>query len=199
MKFRELAIVGAFEFIPNVFPDDRGRFISPYQEATFVQAVGRPLFAVKQTNSTQSHAGVFRGIHFTRTPPGSAKYVYCSRGRVIDYLIDLRVGSPTFGQRDKVRLDADIGNAVYFCNGLGHAYLSLEDDTRMSYLVSREYVAANELSIRGYDGEFDLGIDLADHTVSERDTNAMTLGEARSRLLLPTYEQSLAADRAFFS
>lgn len=199
MKSRELAIAGTFEFTPNVFPDTRGIFISPYQEEAFIDAVGHALFPVKQTNSTQSKTHVFRGIHFTRTPPGTAKYVYCSRGRAIDFMVDLRVGSPTFGQWDEVHLDADLGNAVYFSHGLGHAYLSLEDDTRMSYLVSGGYVAEHELSIRGYEGPFDLGIDPGKHTLSDRDLTAMTFEEARARSLLPTYDEAVAADRSFMS
>lgn len=196
MKGSELKVPGAFEFIPDVFADSRGMFTSPFQQTAFIDAVGRPLFPVRQTNSTASKKNTFRGIHFTKTPPGSAKYVYCTRGQALDYLVDLRAGSPTFGAWDSVVLDADRGNAIYVPNGLGHAYLALTEDTRMTYLVSGEYVPDNELSIRGDDEKVGLGLRLDDYIVSDRDLRAMSLEDATTRRLLPPYDVSRAADGA---
>jgi epimerase EvaD len=96
MESRRLSVDGAFVFTPRVFPDDRGLFVSPFQESAFVDAVGGPLFPVAQTNHSRSRRGVVRGIHYTVTPPGTAKYVYCPRGRSLDIVVDIRVGSPTY-------------------------------------------------------------------------------------------------------
>ena len=136
MQVRELKISGAFEFTPSVFPDDRGLFVAPYQEAVFTAAVGHPL-RVAQTNHSESRRGVVRGIHYADTPPGQAKYVHCPRGRMLDVVVDLRVGSPTFGECDAVELSAGVFNSVYLPEGLGHALMALEDGTVVSSELDR--------------------------------------------------------------
>jgi epimerase EvaD len=188
MESRSLAVDGAFVFTPRVFPDDRGLFLSPYQESAFVAAVGRPLFPVAQTNHSRSRRGVVRGIHYTVTPPGSAKYVYCPRGRSLDIVVDIRVGSPTYGRWDSVLLDQDDFRAMYFPVGVGHAFVALTDDTVMSYLLSSEYVAENELALSPVDPELGLPIPTdVEPLMSERDTAAPTLAEAAAAGLLPEY------------
>ena len=97
MKVRELAVAGALEFTPNVFPDERGYFLSPFQGPAFSEATGNTHFPVAQTNHSRSKRGVVRGVHYTLTPPGCAKYVYCPKGSALDIVVDIRVGSPTFG------------------------------------------------------------------------------------------------------
>src|SRR5579885_1710214 len=126
MQTRALTIPDAFEFRPTAFPDDRGMFAAPYQEAAFSKAVGHPL-TVAQTNHSISRRGVIRGVHFADVPPGQAKYVYCPVGAVLDVVIDLRVGSPTFGAVDTVVLDDADRRAVFIPEGLGHAFCSLRE------------------------------------------------------------------------
>lgn len=188
MRHRELAVAGAYAFEPVVFGDERGTFVSPYQEKAFVAAVGRPLFPVAQVSRNVSRRGVVRGIHYTLTPPGTAKYVYCAGGRVLDLVVDLRVGSPTFARWDAVELAADTGRAVYFPPGVGHAFVALEDDSVVCYLLSAEYRAENELTLSVFDEE--IGVRLPDGPppiLSERDRTARTLGEAAACGLLPEY------------
>ncbi|MCY9556117.1 dTDP-4-dehydrorhamnose 3,5-epimerase family protein, partial [Paenibacillus apiarius] len=147
MQARALKVEGAVEFTPRVFPDDRGIFVSPFQETAFVEALGHPLFPVAQTNHSRSRKGVVRGAHFTLTPPGIAKYVYCARGKTIDFVVDIRVGSPTFGQFDQVLLDQEAFRAVYLPVGVAHAFAALEDDTVVSYMLSDGYVEAHEKAV----------------------------------------------------
>lgn len=188
MKVRELAIPGVFEFTPRVFPDERGVFVSPYQEAAFVKAVGHPL-TLAQTNHSRSKRGSVRGLHFADVPPGQAKYVYCPSGSLIDVVVDIRVGSPTFGMWDAVRLDPEDFRAVYVPEGVGHGFVALEDDTVISYLCSTPYNPPAEHGI----SPVDLALDLpwpADLPLllSEKDTAAPTLAEAESSGLLPLFE-----------
>ncbi|GAA4236136.1 epimerase EvaD [Streptosporangium album] len=198
MKSRSLAVEGAFEFTPQVFPDERGIFVSPFQEAAVVEALGHPLFPVAQTNHSNSKRGVLRGIHFTVTPPGTAKYVYCARGQAIDIIVDIRVGSPTFGQWDSALLDQESFRAMYFPPGVGHAFIALEDDTVMSYMLSSPYIAENELALSALDPAIGLlipeGLDLIQ---SERDTVAPTLAQAQAAGLLPEYQKCLEIEDAF--
>ena len=112
MQFRELAIPGVIEFIPRVFPDARGQFVAPFEQSSFVDATGHRL-GLAQSNHSVSRRGVIRGVHFSDVPPGQAKYVHCSRGALLDVAIDVRVGSPAFGQWVSVLLDSDVPRAVY--------------------------------------------------------------------------------------
>jgi dTDP-4-dehydrorhamnose 3,5-epimerase len=138
MRVRPLSISGAWEFTPQQFGDDRGRFLEWFRASEFTEAVGEPL-QLLQANCSVSAAGVLRGIHYTEDPPGQAKYVTCVRGAFFDVVVDLRPDSPTFGRWDGVLLDDVDRRAVYLSAGLGHAILSLEDESTVMYLCSLEY------------------------------------------------------------
>ncbi|MCS7477841.1 dTDP-4-dehydrorhamnose 3,5-epimerase family protein [Umezawaea endophytica] len=196
MQARHLAVEGAIEFTPRSFPDDRGLFLSPYQEEAFVKAHGGRLFPVAQTNHSMSKRGVVRGIHYTATPPGVAKYVYCARGKALDIVVDIRVGSPTFGRWDAVLMDQQDHRAMYFPVGVGHAFVALEDDTVMSYMISGTYVAEDELALSVLDPALGLPVDSGvDPILSDRDGVAITLAEAERQGLLPDYATSREIER----
>ncbi|MFB9428698.1 dTDP-4-dehydrorhamnose 3,5-epimerase family protein [Streptoalloteichus tenebrarius] len=192
MQVRELTISGAYEFTPPTFPDNRGMFTAPYQEPAFVAAVGHPL-RVAQTNHSVSRRGTIRGIHFADVPPGQAKYVYCPRGALLDVVVDVRVGSPTFGRWEAVRLDGAECRSLYLAEGLGHAFIALEDDTVMAYLCSEGYNPAAEHGTNPLDPALELPwpADL-EPVLSEKDRTAPTLAEAADAGLLPRYEDCLA-------
>lgn len=192
---RELAVPDSYEVSTDVFPDERGLFLNPFRGDVLAEAVGRPL-TVAQTNHSASRRGVVRGVHFALVPPGQAKYVYCARGAAFDVVVDIRVGSPTFGRHDVVRIDDRDFRAVYLAEGLGHMVVALEDDTVVSYLCSTGYDPAREKGISPSDPELDLpwptGVE---PVLSPRDLAAPTLSEAAERGLLPTYEEC----RAFYA
>ncbi|RKN11540.1 dTDP-4-dehydrorhamnose 3,5-epimerase family protein [Streptomyces radicis] len=198
MKARELAVAGALEFTPRVFDDERGLFVSPFQGDAFARAHDAPLFPVAQTNHSVSRRGVVRGVHYTLTPPGNAKYVYCARGAALDIVVDIRVGSPTFGKWDVVLMDQRHFRSMYFPVGVGHAFVALDDHTVMSYMLSEGYVPENELAIKALDPALGLPIpdDLGAPVLSARDTAAPTLAEARERGELPDYGRCLEIERA---
>ena len=110
-----------------------------------------------QANCSVSSAGTLRGIHFAQLPPSQAKYVTCLHGAALDVVVDLRVGSPTFGQWDSVLLDDVDRRAVYLPEGLGHAFMALEDHTVVTYLCSAPYAPGREHGIHPLDP--DVGID----------------------------------------
>ncbi|MEU6919070.1 dTDP-4-dehydrorhamnose 3,5-epimerase family protein [Streptomyces olindensis] len=195
MQIRKLKVEGAYEFTPRQFRDHRGLFVSPFQLEAFQQALGRPHFPVAQTNHSISRRGTVRGIHFTVTPPGTAKYVYCARGQALDIVVDLRVGSPTFMRWDAVEMDQVHFRASYFPVGVGHAFVALEDDTVMSYLLTGPYVAENELAVDIFDRELGVRIPAGLDTVqSERDAAALSFAAARAQGLLPDYAESAAVE-----
>lgn len=193
MEIRELAIAGAYEFTPKQFGDDRGVFLEWFKSSTFAEKVGRPL-DLKQANCSVSAAGVLRGIHFTDVPPGQAKYVTCVRGAFLDVVVDLRVGSPTFGKWDSVLIDDVDRRAVYLTEGLGHAILSLEDNSTVMYLCSVEYSPGLDHEVHPLDPA--LAIDwpttgrdgsTLDYVLSEKDSAAPSLAEAAEQGVLPTW------------
>jgi dTDP-4-dehydrorhamnose 3,5-epimerase len=136
---------------------------------------------------------VLRGVHFALVPPGQAKYVYCPAGKVLDVVVDVRVGSPTFGVHDAVVLDSEQPRAVYLSEGLGHAFVSLVDGSSVTYLVSTGYSPGREFGISPTDPALDLPwpADL-ELELSAKDRVAPTLEEAREQGLLPTMEQCSA-------
>ncbi|MFI9382171.1 dTDP-4-dehydrorhamnose 3,5-epimerase family protein [Kutzneria sp. NPDC052558] len=188
MKVRELAIEGALEFSPTVFADQRGLFVSPLQEPAFSDATGAPFRLARSFHST-SRRGVLRGIHFTTAPPGCAKYIHCARGRALNFVVDLREGSPSFGRWDAVDLDEVSYRAIYLTSGLGHAFVALEDDTDMVFLCTAPYRADDELSVNPLDPEIGLPVPAGlDPVRSDRDTVAPTLAQALADGLLPRFE-----------
>jgi dTDP-4-dehydrorhamnose 3,5-epimerase len=192
MQVRELAVRDAFEFVPQTFPDTRGVFVAPYQEEHFVKAVGHPM-RLAQANHSRSRRGTLRGLHFADVPPGQAKYVYCPRGSLLDLVVDIRVGSPTFGEWDAALLDPVSFRAVYLPEGVAHAFIALEDDTVISYLCTTGYNPAAEHGINPLDPE--LGLPWPDDlapVLSDKDAAAPMLATAESAGLLPLYSDCLA-------
>jgi dTDP-4-dehydrorhamnose 3,5-epimerase len=180
-----LTVPGAFVFRPTVFDDDRGSFREWYRQETVVAAVGRRL-DLAQANWSTSRRGVVRGLHYADVPPGQAKYVVCVRGAVLDVVVDLRVGSPTFGEHAAVRLGEAEPAAVYLAEGLGHAFCALTDDATVLYLCSTGYRPAAEHGVHPLDP--DLGLPWPADVVprlSPRDTAAPSLEQALAAGALP--------------
>ncbi|MFM9377013.1 dTDP-4-dehydrorhamnose 3,5-epimerase family protein [Gordonia sp. VNK21] len=194
MQVRPLAIDGAWEFVPTIHGDDRGSFLEAFTAASFEEAVGHPI-TVAQVNTSVSAAGVIRGIHFADVPPGQAKYVTCTVGAVLDVVVDLRVGSPTFGECDAVLLDDIDRKAIYLAEGLGHGFCALADDSVVTYLCSTGYNPAAEHGVDPLDPGLaidwpSVGRDGAPLTrlLSDKDRAAPSVLEAKERGLLPVYQ-----------
>lgn len=193
MQIEPLSIEGAWSITPKVHSDDRGSFLEWFGAPGFGEAVGHRL-DLAQANCSVSAAGVVRGIHFADVPPGQAKYVTCATGAVLDVIVDVRVGSPTFGQWTSVRLDDVDRRAVYISEGLGHGFCSLQDGSTVVYLCSQGYAPQREHEIHPLDPTLgiDWGLDGLPASLSPKDAAAATLAQARDRALLPDYEQCRA-------
>jgi dTDP-4-dehydrorhamnose 3,5-epimerase len=141
-----------------------------------------------------SARGTVRGIHFADVPPGQAKYVTCVAGAVLDVVVDIRVGSPTFGQWESVRLDTVERRAVYLSEGLGHGFCALEDGSTVVYLCSEGYAPQREHEVHPLDPGIgiDWGLPVAELRLSDKDSAAPTLAEARESGLLPSYDECVA-------
>lgn len=197
MDYRELKIPGAWEITPRQFGDHRGVFLEWFKEPGFSDAVGRTL-DLQQANCSVSAAGVLRGIHFADVPPGQAKYVTCAKGAVLDVVVDLRAGSPTFGQWDSVLLDDVDRRAIFVSEGLGHAFLSLEDGSTVMYLCSTGYNPEREHEVSPLDPGIGIDWPVAGRdgtplqwALSDKDLAAPTLRQALDAGLLPVYREGI--------
>ncbi|SCG49704.1 dTDP-4-dehydrorhamnose 3,5-epimerase [Micromonospora echinaurantiaca] len=186
MKIRPLGIEGAWEITPQQHGDPRGLFMEWYRFDRLAEAVGHPL-RLAQGNLSVSARGVVRGIHFADVPPGQAKYVTCVRGAVLDVVVDLRVGSPTFGRWEGVRLDDVDRRAVYLSEGLGHGFCALTDDATLSYLCSTTYNPTGEHAVHPLDPDLGIEWPVDEPQLSARDAAAPSLARARESGLLPDH------------
>ncbi|HEY7224112.1 MAG TPA: dTDP-4-dehydrorhamnose 3,5-epimerase family protein [Micromonosporaceae bacterium] len=186
MTIRPLGIEGAWELTPEQHGDPRGRFLEWYRFDVVAAEVGHPL-RLAQANLSVSAAGAVRGIHFTDVPPGQAKYVTCARGAVLDVVVDVRVGSPTFGRWESVVLDDVERRCVYVPEGLGHGYCALSDDATCVYLCSETFKPAAEHGINPLDPDLAIAWPVGAPVLSPRDAAAPSLAQAADLGLLPDY------------
>ena len=198
MIVRPLSVPGSFEVTPAQHGDDRGVFLEWFKAPLFGETVGHP-FNLAQANCSVSSAGTLRGIHFAQLPPSQAKFVTCVHGAALDVVVDLRVGSPAFGQWDSVLLDDVDRRAIYLPEGVGHAFMALEDHTVITYLCSAPYAPGREHGVHPLDPE--IGIDWPTSArdgsplaplLSPKDEAAPTLAEIRDMGLLATYDEARA-------
>ncbi|ARF53243.1 dTDP-4-dehydrorhamnose 3,5-epimerase [Streptomyces gilvosporeus] len=183
-----LDIAGAWITKPRVFGDDRGTFHEWFCAERFRESTGHDL-RVLQANCSVSRRGVLRGVHFADVPPGQGKFVTCVRGAVLDVVVDIRLGSPTYRHWVARQLDDRTRRALYVAEGLGHAFMALSDDATVVYLCSEGYAPGREHGIHPLDPE--LGIDWPaglEPVLSEKDEGAPSLAEAERAGLLPSFD-----------
>jgi dTDP-4-dehydrorhamnose 3,5-epimerase len=191
MQITPLSVPGAWLCSPKIFPDDRGSFREWFRGDLLAAETGRR-FEVVQANHSVSKRDVVRGVHYADVPPGQAKLVYCAAGSALDLVVDLRVGSPTFGAVETVHLDSAGGAAVFLSEGLGHAFRALEDATAIAYLLSTPYDPAREHAVSPADPTFAaLDAPPGSFRLSPRDAAAPGVAAAAEMGILPSYESCL--------
>lgn len=193
MQIRELSIPDTYEITPKQHADDRGVFLEWYRFDKLAEVVGHPL-DLAQGNTSVSKKGTVRGIHFAQIPPSQAKYVTALRGAVLDFVIDIRVGSPTFGKWDAVLLDDLDRKAVYISEGIGHCFVALTSNATVSYLVNATFNPEREFGINPLDPQIGLKFDVKESNLllAPKDIAAPSLAEAAEQGLLPTWDEAKA-------
>jgi dTDP-4-dehydrorhamnose 3,5-epimerase len=192
VKIRPLSIDGAFEVEPVQHRDPRGVFLEWYRFEALAAAVGHSL-DLAQANLSTSAPDVIRGIHFTDVPPGQAKYVTCVSGAVLDVVVDIRVGSQTFGAWEAVRLDDEERRALYLAEGLGHGFCALAGGATVVYFCSSTYRPGHEHGIDPLDPELAIVWPNSVPILSPKDAVAPSLAEAHDAGLLPRYDACSAS------
>lgn len=201
MKVSETPIPGHLIVEPAQHIDERGVFYEWFTQRSLCEPVGAEV-PVAQAMCSVSHRGALRGLHYRAVPPGQAKYVTCVRGAAYDVAVDLRRGSPTFGQWAGCLLDDDRRRAVWLSEGLAHGFVALTDDTTMLYLCSTPYTPAEEYDVDPLDPA--IGIDWPvtgrdgeplTYRQSDKDAAAPGLADAERLALLPSWEDYLQLSR----
>jgi dTDP-4-dehydrorhamnose 3,5-epimerase len=184
MDFQPLAIDGLWLATSKFHHDDRGSFREWFRSDELSAKTGLQ-FSTVQANLSVSNKGVLRGIHYSLARDGQAKWVSCMAGTIWDVVVDLRPSSPTFRQSVSVELSSARGESLVISAGLGHAFLSLENDSVVSYLVTSKYSPQDEYSIHPFDSELAIQWPKQEYVLSAQDVGAPTLLEAFTRGTLP--------------
>ena len=186
MKINKLSIDGAFESIPQTHVDSRGYF----RETFNVQEINKYIpfsFLPIQQNTSVSKKSVIRGIHFSNSLAGQTKYVTCTFGKVLDVIVDLRVGSPTFLNVEYIELNPSVGNSIFVPTGVGHGFVAIEDESTVSYLLSTAYDPTTEQTIYPFDDQLGIDWKTENPILSSRDRNAGNLQDALRLKLLSNF------------
>ncbi len=183
MEVKETSIPGVVIIEPRVFADSRGYFFESYSQREFEEKVGPVHFV--QDNESCSTRGVMRGLHFQCPPFAQAKLVRCVRGAVLDVAVDIRRGSPTFGQHVAVELTEDNHRQFFIPRGFAHGFAVLSDVAVFQYKCDNYYApqADGGISILDTSLGIDWRIDPAQAILSEKDTNHPLLKEFESPFL----------------
>ncbi|MFC8623400.1 dTDP-4-dehydrorhamnose 3,5-epimerase family protein [Streptomyces anulatus] len=194
MRYQETVIPGVRTITPEPIDDIRGSFHEGLRADEFEREMGYP-FAPRQINYSVSKRNTLRGIHGVRIPPGQAKYVTCVRGALRDIVVDLRIGSPAFGEHVTHVLDAGSGRSVYIPEGVCHGFLALTDDACISYVLSSTHVPGTQIDINPLDPDLALPWGFTEPPLlSEKDAGAPTVAEALSAGTLATWEEAHRRD-----
>lgn len=167
MEFKKLKIEGLILVEPKVFADERGFFLERYIKTVFAENGIMSDFV--QDNHSQSTRGVLRGLHFQLPPHGQAKLVWVTSGEVYDVAVDLRVGSPTFGQWAGARLSAENKAMLFIPQGFAHGFEVLSETADVLYKISDFYYPELDKGIRWDDPDINIQWPLPDPVVSEKD------------------------------
>jgi dTDP-4-dehydrorhamnose 3,5-epimerase len=188
MSLQELSIVGAYLATHKVFPDERGLF-REWFKAEEIASIDSS-FSVQQANYSKSKNLVIRGIHYSLSPQGQSKVVTCASGSLVDVLVDLRVGSPTFLKIEYVELSEESGKVVYIPSGVGHGFIVQNENTSVVYLTSSGYSPDFEKAICPTDPDLDINWPIPAGElgiISKADTEAPTLEQAKESGILPIF------------
>jgi dTDP-4-dehydrorhamnose 3,5-epimerase len=187
MNIRPLRIPGAFEISLSPRGDERGHFMRTYDREIF-RDQGLQTEWIQENQSLSRAIHTIRGLHFQRPPAAETKLVRVATGAVLDVFVDLRRGSPTFGQWESVEVSAEKQNMVYVPKGLAHGFCTLTPDVLMLYKVDHAYAPELEMAIRWDDPSLGIAWPAADPIVSEKDKMAVRFSELVSPF---QYEKSL--------
>lgn len=186
MQVEALGLEGLFRLTSPVWGDDRG-FFREWLKMPDLESAGLN-FVARQANLSRSTRNVVRGLHYSIAPEGQSKVVTCAEGELVDIMVDLRVGSPTFGQHESVVLRGGDGVSLYLPSGIGHGFCAQSDAAVLVYLLSSPYNPECELEVHPFDAEIGISWPLTGEPIlSAKDAAAPTFEQRRANGTLPIF------------
>ena len=189
MAFKKIAteLPGVFILEPQVFGDHRGWFMESWSVKN-MEDLGIKVDFVQDNQSFTAKKGTLRGIHYQQNPMAQAKLVRVVRGAVMDIAVDLRKGSPTYGQWTGAELSAENKRQIYIPQGFGHAFLTLTDDVEFCYKCDNLYSKECDRNIRWNDPDINVdwksfGLE-SEPVLSEKDANAPLLKDSDCNFMI---------------
>lgn len=179
MEVKITPLEGVLVLTPRVFADDRGSFHETWSAQRFLEATGVEAHFV-QDNESRSAAGVVRGLHFQVPPHAQGKLVRCSNGRILDVIVDLRKGAPTYGQHVSVELTPENARQVWVPPGFAHGFAALEDDSVLNYKCTALYAPQSEGDLRWDDPHLAIDWGVRHPVLSAKDAVAKSWSEFES-------------------
>lgn len=186
MDVEALGLEGVFRLTSPVWGDERG-FFREWLKMPDLETSGIN-FVARQANLSRSSRNVVRGLHYSVAPEGQSKVVTCAEGELLDVMVDLRVGSPTFGQHESVVLRGGDGVSLFLPSGIGHGFCAQSDEAVLVYLLSSPYNPACELEVHPFDEELKVKWPLTgDAILSAKDAAAPSFRERLANDTLPKW------------
>ena len=180
MRIEPIKILGCYQIFPKKIDDSRGSFVKTFEWERFKDSGLVTNFAEEYYSRSQK--SVLRGLHFQAPPHEHTKIVYCLKGEVFDVLVDLRSGSPTFGQASTFLMSAESANLLYIAPGVAHGFYVLSEEAILQYKVTSSYKEAFDSGIKWNSVE----IDWPNKTpiISDRDNSFEALSSFKSPFTL---------------
>jgi len=171
MEFVSTKIDGVYLIKPRRFEDDRGFFTETFRENVFLEKTGTQEKFVQENFSFSKHKGTVRGLHYQSPPFAQGKIVKCTQGEIMDIAVDVRPGSPTYGQHVSAVLSAENGHQLWVPTSFLHGFATLTDNCSVSYKVTNYYSKECDGNVRWNDPKLaiDWGIDNANTSLSDKD------------------------------
>jgi dTDP-4-dehydrorhamnose 3,5-epimerase len=174
MQWEKTPLDGLLVMTTPVYGDERGHFMETYRADTLASVVGSDIRFIQDNQSYSKQKGTLRGIHFQKTPFAQTKLVRCVTGTLYDVAVDLRAGSPTFGQWFGIELSAQNAKQLFIPSGFGHGFLTLTDDVIIAYKVDAPYHKESEGTLRWDDPDVGVVWPMEPVVMSERDRKITT-------------------------
>lgn len=178
----ETKLKGVYIYEPKVFGDNRGWFMESYSERVFKEA-GLDIRFVQDNHSYSAQKGVLRGLHFQKAPMAQSKLLRVLRGTLMDVVVDIRKGSPTFGQYVAVELSADNKKQIFMPKGMAHGFVTLTDDVEVHYKVDEFYAPETEGGIIYNDPDLSIDWGTDKFILSDKDSKHPRLKECTANFV----------------
>jgi dTDP-4-dehydrorhamnose 3,5-epimerase len=182
MKFEKTDIEGLIVINPLKIEDERGYFFESFRKTRFEEIIGSSI-AFLQENESCSKVGTIRGLHFQNPPFAQGKLVRVPKGRVLDVVVDIRKGSPTYGKHFSIELSSENAKQLWIPEGFAHGFAALEEGSILSYKCTDVYNKESEGSLLWSDPEIGIDWNIEDPIVSEKDQISPNLSEFETKFI----------------